>query len=223
MESMAESAFSKVWDKNCAETRQLEGNAVISASVVLRDSLDLLAKKIELAEAEHKVHLELLHDPSLSGLAGHLTNQIFNKPAPDMTIWLNAHSLLASARYAAQSGDLRRSLALFLQARRQYLLSAREYVDWKAGLEEAEPKMHAAVAAVSAGAVLAFVAPGVLAAFSADAPEAVAVQQTLARIEVAVTNADTVMLNVEQTITAEELMAQAELEVEMELLQLLRF
>jgi hypothetical protein len=193
----------------------------------VREAINALARQLSLNEGDHKAQLDLIFKPSFTGFAGFWTNRLFNTDPPDTAIWANVHGSLAGARRALSERKLEDAVGGFVRARRAYLIALKRYLNWKQGIPGAAKKMEHAIEIVAVGIVLAFVAPTVVARAasfaSSGASTAVATEQTVIRIADAVAKADRVMIAADAAMTETEILAEAELEAEMEMLNLLKF
>ncbi|MFJ2865874.1 DUF4157 domain-containing protein [Kitasatospora sp. NPDC087314] len=183
------------------------------ALAALAEAGRALRRKYDFYSGDHKIQAELIDKPSASGFAGFWVNRLFNSEIPPQTIWLNTDASLAALDSSVRTGDVRRAVESLIRGRREFLKAMKRYVTWKEGVEPAAAKAKVAIGVVAVTAVLAFVAPQLLAR-GAPAPGA---QQVIVRIAEVVGKYDELMLEEEALETEAEIAADAEREAELAL------
>ena len=123
----------------------------------LRDARDRLRNKIDLYSGEHKVQLDLIEKPSVTGFIGYVSSKVSGGETPRTAIWGNAFGGLAALDGALRRQDLVAAIAAIGRTHRAYVQALKQYVTWKNGVQAAAEaiKTTAEYTAYAAGAVLA--------------------------------------------------------------------
>ena len=195
------------------DERELEARTRALAAVSA--AAGRLRGQFELYSGEHQTEANLINSPSVTGFVGFWTNRLFNKDIPSTNIWTNTFGSLAAVDSSVTAGDIRRAVASLIRARRQFLLAQREYVAWKDGIEPAGQKAQIAIGVIALATIAAVVAPAAIAAAGSETGATAAAEQLAVRIAATVAQADATMLAAEAAMTEAELIAEAELEVEL--------
>ncbi len=192
----------------------------LSKVLRLDDYRQRLQNQFDQTSGDHRAQEQLIDKPSVTGFAGYWTNHLFNSDVPPLAIWNNASLALDMARKALQVGDIKSAVRQLIRARRAYLIAARRYWAWKAGIAGAGTKAQEAIGIVAVAAVVAFVAPtavGALAEGATASGGVAATSETAVRIAATIAEADQAMLAADALATEQEIMAASQLEAEMEL------
>jgi len=189
----------------------------------LREYHERLSNQVALSEGEHKAQLDLINKPSYEGFWGYWTNELFNKPTPQLLIWDNAHGRLVAAKREINAGRPEAALTELLYAHRHYLIALKWFLAWKAGIPGAGAKMQVAIGVTAVAVIVAVVAPTVVAragtSAGAGAATGVAEEQMVLRIAQVIQKADAAMVAAETAVTEQELLALPEIAEEAEVLQ----
>ncbi|MEU6346057.1 hypothetical protein ABZ883_34470 [Streptomyces sp. NPDC046977] len=191
-----------------------EQQARAKAADAIRAAADRVRRQLELYEGEHEVQAALINEPSFTGFAGYWTNHLFNRDVPPPTIWINAYGSLLAVESALARGDIREATAHLIRARRQLLVALKTYTTWKDGIESAGTKAEVAIAAVAVAAVAAVVAGPLVVEWLGQllgegAVEASAEEQVAARIAETIESSDAAFLTAEEQIAEAEIQADA--------------
>jgi hypothetical protein len=196
-------------------TDQIVANAKNSrrkAFQTVGDLIDSVNRAISRESGEHATQIRLIttvDTSSLKGLgntatgfAGFITNSLFNTLPPNIGIWNQGQSTVQFAQRLLREGNLTEASAAAIQARFEYLVALKKFVDWKSGLHGdantmgAGTKMQIAIGATAVvlclAAVAAFVAtPAAAAAAGAGSTAGASAQTaTMARIATTIATAE---------------------------------
>jgi hypothetical protein len=196
----------------------------------VKEFVDQLQREVETAEGENRMQLNLINDPSYSGFWGYWTNQLFSKQPPLTMIWDGAFGALSAARIQLKAGNAELALQRFVEARIAYLQAQKVYQGWKESLPGAGEKMQTAIVVSAVVALVAFVAPTVVARAASSVSGGAGTAANLAVAENAVAQAgvriaagEAQIGAIEATIAEAEIVSSAELEAEMYVLKLMHF
>jgi hypothetical protein len=200
----------------------------VTAQEALRQVNELriqIKNQVDLYQGELKTQKDLIEKPSFAGFWGYWTNELFSTQPPPLSIWDGAEWLLIRAKTQLDKGDPEAALNATLHARRAHLIALDTYSKWLGNLPGAAAKMERAIKVAAVAAVVAFVAPTVVARLAPSAAGAAQTEQVTIRVAESIARADRVFLATDATSAAAEL-AEAErmaaMAEEMQVLRALR-
>lgn len=187
------------------------------------DLIDSVKKQIEVNSGEHEAQIKLITTvdtssaagvgKTLIGMAGFATNKLFNTLPPDTGIWNQATSTALFAQRLLREGKLTDAMAAAVDARFEFLLALKKFVDWKSGLVGdantmgAGTKMQIAIGVTAVAIALAAVGATVgttAAVGSAEATTVTRIAATVAAAEQKFRIAETAVEVLEHEVEAVE-------------------